>query len=56
MIKRLLPFVLLMTGGFWGATHLSAGLKINLAANAQADAQTELAEGRRARRALLYFL
>ncbi|EDX86190.1 peptidase families S8 and S53 domain protein [Synechococcus sp. PCC 7335] len=39
MLKRLLPFVLLMTGGFWGATNLSAALKLNLAANAQADVQ-----------------
>ncbi|MEM8501943.1 MAG: S8 family serine peptidase [Cyanobacteria bacterium P01_D01_bin.1] len=40
MIKRLLPLVLLMTGGFWGATSLSTSIKINLAASAQTNAQT----------------
>ncbi|MBE9060589.1 S8 family serine peptidase [cf. Phormidesmis sp. LEGE 11477] len=44
MLKRLLPFVLFMTGGFWGATNLSAALKINLAANAQSNVQEMTAE------------
>lgn len=45
MIKRLLPLVLLMTGGFWGATNLSTALKLNLAANAQTGVQEMTTEG-----------
>ncbi len=42
MIKRLLPLVLLMTGGFWGATNLSAALKLNIAAQAQPNSPFDI--------------
>lgn len=37
MLKRLLPFILLTTGSFWGATNSSALLKMGLAASAQTE-------------------
>lgn len=43
MLKRLLLLVLLMTGSFWGATNLSASMRMNLAANAQTS--IEVTEG-----------